>query len=146
MSLLRKSLPGMLIAMIGALTTTAAGTAHADRPLYAAIAVGHDRVGEATDYPDQISADQAALRACEKGVVLSCRVEARVHNACGAVVERDVRKVFGSAPDYFVGIGVTRADAERDARLYAGRDRSTALIQVTKPAFVLDTICTSNAR
>ncbi|WP_216898201.1 DUF4189 domain-containing protein [Nocardia alni] len=122
----------------------AAGTAHAAGSLYAAIAVGSDQVGEATDYPTQIAADEAALRACDHGDPFLCRIKARVQNACASVVERDARKLLTTGPVYFVGAGVTAVAAEREAKLF--ESMSPPVTPVTKPAFVLDTICTSNAR
>jgi hypothetical protein len=147
MSLLGKSLLAMVIAAAGAITVGAPGVAHAVRGnLYAAIAVGDRRVGEAKDYPDQFAADQAALDSCEKGVILSCRIKARIHNACGSVVERDEQELLGTGPDYFVGVGYTAAGAEQDAQRRESSILNMSLTKVTKPAFVLDTICTSNVR
>ncbi len=139
-----KSLLAIVIACAGLLMVTTAGTAHAAGDLYAAIAVGHDHVGDANNYPTQFAAEQAALRACEHGVMNSCTVKADVHNACGAVVERDVRTWAGSGPEYYVGVGYTAATAQGDARLRAAL--RPALAVTTKQPFVLDTVCTSNAR
>jgi hypothetical protein len=143
MSLLGKSALAMVIPAAGALIVTAAGTAHAAGDLYGAISVSVFRVGEATDYPTPFAADQAAMEVCGDGV--GCRIVARIHNECGSVVERDGRTPFGTAPMYFTGTGATAAEAEQDARRIAGPDLGTPLLEITKPAFVLDTICTSNA-
>lgn len=147
MSLLGKSVLAMVIAGTGALVAVVPGTAHAaEGNLYAAIALGHRNVGEAKDYPDQIEADQAALDSCEKGAILSCTIKARIHNACGSVVERDEQELLGPGPDYFVGVGYTAAGAEHDAMRRESSVLNMSLTKVTKPAFVLDTICTSNVR
>lgn len=139
-----KSLLAMVIGIV-VLPLVTVGPAHASGDLYAAIAVGNHHVGEAADYPNQFAADQAALQSCEKGVVLSCTIKARIRNACGSVVERDVRGLLGPAPEYFVGVGFTAAAAQQDARLRVDWD-TKIILEVTKPAFVLDTVCTSNIR
>ncbi|WP_169812567.1 DUF4189 domain-containing protein [Nocardia acidivorans] len=125
------------------------GTAHAAGDLYGAIAVGGFRVGEAFDYPTQYAADQAALEACRnQNATGTCSIATRIHNECGVVVERDSQTVFGSAPWYMSGNGPTPAAAEADARKKFGVDTTQSMPTlggVVQPAFVLDTICTSNA-
>ncbi|MFI6871547.1 DUF4189 domain-containing protein [Nocardia sp. NPDC050406] len=143
MTSLRKLALAMVIPAAGSLVFLGAGTANAAGDLYGAIAVTTMRVGAAADYPVQHEADQAALDACGESV---CHIVARIHNACGSVVERDGKTPFGGAmPFYFTGTGATAAEAEADALRIAGPDVGTPLLEITKPAFVLDTICTANA-
>jgi|GEM_PF-5047434 len=136
----------MVITAAGALMVGTAGVAHADGNLYAAIAVGSGHVGEATDYPDPFAADQAALQACEKGFLVGCRIKARAQNACASVVERDAQELLGPGPEYYVGVGLTAAGAEQDAKRREASPLYMSLTPLTKPPFVLDTICTSNVR
>ncbi|ASF07280.1 hypothetical protein NBRGN_104_00120 [Nocardia brasiliensis NBRC 14402] len=129
-------------AVTWAILGSGAGTATAAGDLYGSIAVAPMKVGEATDYPTQFEADQAALAACGDGV---CHIVARIHNECGAVAEVDGRTPLGTSPMYFAGTGRTAAEAEGNALRLAGPNVGTPLLEIVKPAFILDTICTSNA-
>ncbi|WP_062992012.1 DUF4189 domain-containing protein [Nocardia anaemiae] len=158
MSLLRKLALAMVVPASGALVVAGAGTAHAAGNLYGAIAIWGYRVGVATDYPTQAAADEAAIKSCagrgdtlEPWMSVACTIKARIHNECGAVIERDMRSLWGSAPLYYVGTGATAAEAEQSARWAAGPDQlGNPLLMVSgssipQAAFVLDTVCTSNA-
>lgn len=135
------------VSAAGALMGT--GTAHAAGDLYGSIAVGGYRVASAFDYPTQHAADQAALQAClDQNPAGTCQIKTRIHNECGVVVERDTENIFGNAPLYMSGVGPTPAAAEEDARKKFGlnsTETTPILGGVIKPAFVLDTVCTSNA-
>ncbi|GAB0101397.1 hypothetical protein JMUB6875_03610 [Nocardia sp. JMUB6875] len=154
MSVSRKFAWAMVIPVVGALLVAAAGSAQASGYLYGAIALGGDRVGEAFDYPNQSSADQAALDACGKPV--GCYIAVRIQNECGSVVERDISAFpwtvlpnvpgLSIQPMYTYGTGATAAEAERAALKSAGPILESWVVRIVKPAFVLDTICTANAR
>lgn len=132
-----------------ALIGSGAGTAHAAGDLYGSIAVGGYRVGEAFDYPTQYGADQAALEACNReNPTGSCRIETRIHNECGVVLERDAEAFFASSPWYISGNGPTPAAAEENARFKFGMDNYQTFNHMfgsVKPAVIVDAICTSNA-
>ncbi|MFC9996704.1 DUF4189 domain-containing protein [Nocardia sp. NPDC127526] len=143
MSLLSRFAPAMVIPAAAALLTAGSGTAHAAGDLYGSIAVSTFRVGAAADYPTQHEADQAALAACGES---TCYIPVRIHNECGSVVERDARSLGSPMPFYFTGTGATAAEAEANAMRIAGPEPTGMLfVEITKPAFVLDTICTANA-
>lgn len=149
MSVLGKSVAALVIPAAAALVVSGAGTAHAGRDLYGAIAIsltpGSYGVGEAFDYPDQDSADQAAKDSCNGS--LGCTVQVRMHNECGAVLQRDFRSPWGTvSPTYYMGTGATTAAAEQNARAHSGPDMDMApFMYLVKPLFVVDAICTSNA-
>lgn len=153
MSLLGRSAFAVSAAGVLAVSGAGVGTgnAHAARDLYGAIAVGFNHLGTAVDFPTQDSADEAAVDACKEsgGDTSGCHVETRLHNECGAVLERDIGNMTGSAPsaNYYRGTGPTPAAAEQDARSRAGRDYvyDTPLWITRKPLFVLDIVCTANA-
>ncbi|WP_194819742.1 DUF4189 domain-containing protein [Nocardia sp. XZ_19_385] len=145
MSLLRKSALAMVIPAAAALMVTGAGSAAAAPDLYGAIAVRTKGVGAAADYRTQKEADAAAIKAC--GDPALCTVMARFYNQCGAVSERDIAWPLGTSPLYWAGTGATAADAHRNAMFMAGNEPISVpgVWWVARPAFVLDTICTSNA-
>lgn len=144
MSLLGKAALAAVIPATAALVVAGAGTAHAQDDLYGAIAVRTKGVGEATDYRTQKEADAAAVKAC--GDAGLCTVLARFYNQCGSVVERDISWPLGTGPQYWTATGATAAEAEQAAMKAAGPILESWVIRIVKPAFVLDTICTANAR
>lgn len=145
MSLLKKTALATVAAAAGPLL--GAAPAHAADDLYGAIATGSFTVGTAYDYPTQHEADQAAVDACARTSAGRCFVQVRVHNNCGVVLERDSWSLVAVQPFYTSGTGATVAEAEANARKLAGPDlNQPPLFYTVKPLFVLDAICTSNAR
>ncbi|MQY18139.1 DUF4189 domain-containing protein [Nocardia macrotermitis] len=150
MSFSSKSLLATMIAAAALLGVTGAGAAHATGDLYGAIAAGASHAGSAVDYSSQPAADRAALAACARVSGTQCIIQTRIHNDCGAVIERDAQIYFFTLqapvqPMYFSGNGPSRAAAERKARSLAGPDGGTGIMRITRPAFILDTLCTANA-
>ncbi|MFC9897493.1 DUF4189 domain-containing protein [Nocardia sp. NPDC127579] len=156
MSLPRKSAWAMVVPTVGVLLAANTGSAQATDYLYGSIALGLGTVGESFDYPDQGSADAAALEACQKGKPSGCWIAVRIQNECGSVAELDVKAFpwtvlpdvpgLSVQPLYYYGTGPTAADAEAAAMRLADAPRlQSATFQIVRPAFVLDTICTSNA-
>ncbi|MFC9897492.1 DUF4189 domain-containing protein [Nocardia sp. NPDC127579] len=145
MSLLRKSALALVIPAAAASMVTGAGSAQAAPDLYGAIAVRTKGVGAAADYRTQKEADAAAMKAC--GDASLCTVMARFYNECGSVAERDIAWPLGTSPNYWAGTGPTAAKAHENAMRMAGLEPISipGVWWVAKPAFVLDTICTSNA-
>ncbi|GAB0101396.1 hypothetical protein JMUB6875_03600 [Nocardia sp. JMUB6875] len=145
MSLLGKSALVAVIPAAAALVVAGAGSAQAEEDLYGAIAVRTKGVGEATDYRTQKEADAAAVKAC--GDAGLCTVLARFYNQCGSVVERDIAWPLGTGPQYWTATGATAAEASANAMRMAGLEPISVpgVWWVVRPAFVLDTICTSNA-
>ncbi|WP_067703257.1 DUF4189 domain-containing protein [Nocardia jejuensis] len=145
MSLITKLALALVVPAAAALAGT--GTAHAAGDLYGAIAVGGFTVGEAFDYPTQYGADQAALDTCRGKSAGVCYIQVRVHDECGVVLEKDVFSLGSVVPIYTSGTGASAAEAEQNARKLAGPEvNQPPFIYTVKPLFVLDTICTSNAR
>ncbi|WP_194819743.1 DUF4189 domain-containing protein [Nocardia sp. XZ_19_385] len=155
MTLLRKSALALVIPVAGALVATASGSAQAERYLYGAIAMGVNRVGTSFDFPDQSSADEAALEACGKEA--GCWIAVRIQNECGSVAQLEVKafpwtvlpEVPGLSvqPLHYYGTGATAREAEAAAMRLADAPRMQSwTFQIVRAPFILDTICTSNAR
>ncbi|WP_158675558.1 DUF4189 domain-containing protein [Nocardia stercoris] len=105
---------GLIAASATALVVTGTGTAAAERGAdghyYLSIAISTDNIegtfvaGTAANYPDQASADQAALGECGYA---NCWVVVRSQDGCGAVAARD--------NDVAGGEGATTGEAARNA-------------------------------
>ncbi|MEV6275265.1 DUF4189 domain-containing protein [Nocardia sp. NPDC051832] len=154
MSLMRKSALALVIPVAAALVGAATGSAQAERYLYGAIAMGVGRIGTSFDFPDQSSADAAAVAAC--GQSPGCFVMVRIQNECGSVAQLDAKAFpwtvlpeipgWSTRPLYHYGTGPTAREAEAAAMRLASAPRMQSLtFQIVREPFILDTICTSNA-
>ncbi|MCU1641448.1 MAG: hypothetical protein JWN03_1723 [Nocardia sp.] len=142
MTLSRKAALGLVACTAGALVTGTAGAAHADGSYFGAFATA-DRgssihVVAMWNYPDQASADAAALRDCGDA---NCVIQLRWADGCAAYSRRD--------DNLFWATGNTRAEAERNALAAAGPDPNPLLVSLgsaePSTATVRTSACTANA-
>ncbi|MEU1207423.1 DUF4189 domain-containing protein [Nocardia sp. NPDC005825] len=142
MSLTRKAALSVVACTAGALLTGTMGTAHADGDLYGAFAIANlddsTHIVGRWNYPDQASADAAAMSECGYS---NCFIKLRWVNGCAAYSRRD--------NDLFWAIGATRAEAERNALAAAGPDPNPLLVSLgsaePSTANLRHSACTANA-